>query len=409
MSKLLNKNTIVLADQAVFSGGSFLITVLLARTFEPSEFGLYSSITLFNYAVVSLLNALIIQPLQVSLGKVENQKTYVSFNFWMQLILVSLISFGLSVLMGFKIELLKDFSQLGVGVLIYFTGFVLHDYFRKLFLAKADTQNAFIIDFITTFSHISVLIFVYFNHTISFEVTMYYIGLCYIPACVYSVFRIKPTFNELSSWKSYGLMHIQQGSWLLLTTLTQWWSSNLFIVTTGFYFGKTALGAFRLVQTLFGLLNLVLQTFENYVLPEASRKLAISPSDAKKYLFGITKKSGFIFGVILSVLFVFAKQIITLVGGAKYADFAYIVQGMSILYVFIFIAYPIRLSIRMLVLNSRFFAGYVLSLIFSLLTFRYLLKEFNVTGAIIGLIASQIITMIYWQFILIKNKFVLWK
>ena len=169
------------------------------------------------------------------------------------------------------------------------------------------------------------------------------------------------------------------------------------------------MGAFRLVQTLFGLLNLVLQTFENFVLPEASRKFTVSHSDAKSYLVGITKKSGILFGVVLIGLFLFAKQIIVLVGGEKYQDFAYIVQGMSILYVFIFIGYPIRLSIRMLVLNSRFFAGYVFSLIFSLLTFKFLLKEFHVIGAIIGLIASQFITLVYWQYILIKNKFVLWK
>lgn len=409
MSKLINKNTIVLADQAVFSGGSFLITVLLARSFEPGQFGLYSSITLFNYAIVSLLNAVIIQPLQVSLGKVEHQKSYISFNFWAQLILVALISFGLSVLMGFNFDFLKDFTKLGWGVLIYFTGFILHDYFRKLFLAKADTKSAFIIDFITTIAHITILSLVYFKHAFSFELTMYYIGLCYIPACIISIIKIKPTFKNLTSWNSYLLMHIQQGSWLLLTTLTQWWSSNLFIVTTGYYFGKTALGAFRLVQTLFGLLNLVLQTFENFVLPEASRKLAVSQADAKQYLVGITKKSGILFGIILTILFIFSKQIIVLVGGEKYQDFAYIVQGMSILYVFIFIGYPIRLSIRMLVLNSRFFAGYVISLIFSLITFRYLLQEFRVNGAIIGLIASQIITLAYWQFILFKNKFVLWK
>jgi len=29
MKKLLNKNTIVLLDQAVFSGGSFLITIMI--------------------------------------------------------------------------------------------------------------------------------------------------------------------------------------------------------------------------------------------------------------------------------------------------------------------------------------------------------------------------------------------
>ncbi len=408
MSKL-NKNTIVLADQAVFSGGSFLITVLLARSFEPVEFGLYSSITLFNYAVVSLLNAAIIQPLQVSLGNVEDQRSYISFNLCTQLVLILLLTIGLTALMGLNFDFLKDFTKLGYGVLIYFTGFLIHDYFRKLFLAKADTTSAFIIDSVTTTSHISILTIVYFKHSFSFESTMYYIGLCYIPAVIISLFKIRPTFSNLASWKGYLIMHAQQGSWLVLTTLTQWWSSNLFIVTTGYYFGKTALGAFRLVQTLFGLLNLVLQTFENYVLPEASRKLAISHSDAKKYLLGITKKSGILFGVILTVLFLFAEQIIVLVGGNKYQEFAYIVQGMSILYVFIFIGYPIRLSIRMLVLNSRFFAGYVFSLLFSLLSFQYLLKEFHVIGAIIGLIASQIITLAYWQYILIKNKFVLWK
>ena len=409
MSKFLNNNTIVLADQAVFSGGSFLITVLLARSFEPTQFGLYSSITLFNYAIVSLLNSVIIQPLQVSLGKVKHTTNYISFNLWSQIILVGIISSGLFLLMRLKLDLLKDFSKLGNGVFIYIIGFLLHDYFRKLFLAKADTKSAFIIDSITTLSHITILSIVFFKHVFSFESTIYYIGLCYIPACLISLLKIKPTIKNFTSWKEYINIHVKQGSWLLLTTLTQWWSSNLFVVTTGFYFGKTALGAFRLVQTLFGLLNLVLQTFENFVLPEASRKFTVSHSDAKSYLVGITKKSGILFGVVLIGLFLFAKQIIVLVGGEKYQDFAYIVQGMSILYVFIFIGYPIRLSIRMLVLNSRFFAGYVFSLIFSLLTFKFLLKEFHVIGAIIGLIASQFITLVYWQYILIKNKFVLWK
>ena len=359
MSKFLNNNTIVLADQAVFSGGSFLITVLLARSFEPTQFGLYSSITLFNYAIVSLLNSVIIQPLQVSLGKVKHTTNYISFNLWSQIILVGIISSGLFLLMRLKLDLLKDFSKLGNGVFIYIIGFLLHDYFRKLFLAKADTK---------------ILSIVFFKHVFSFESTIYYIGLCYIPACLISLLKIKPTIKNFTSWKEYINIHVKQGSWLLLTTLTQWWSSNLFVVTTGFYFGKTALGAFRLVQTLFGLLNLVLQTFENFVLPEASRKFTVSHSDAKSYLVGITKKSGILFGVVLIGLFLFAKQIIVLVGGEKYQDFAYIVQGMSILYVFIFIGYPIRLSIRMLVLNSIFFAGYVFSLIFSLIKLNFIIK-----------------------------------
>ena len=56
---------------------------------------------------------------------------------------------------------------------------------------------------------------------------------------------------------------------------------NLFIVTSGVYLGVAALGAFRLVQSLFGILNLVLQTFENYVLPQASVKYNESATKAK--------------------------------------------------------------------------------------------------------------------------------
>jgi len=67
------------------------------------------------------------------------------------------------------------------------------------------------------------------------------------------------------------------------------------------------------------------------------------------------------------------------------------------------------LCIRMLVLNKNFFIGYLLSLAFSLLFFNYFLSNFGLSGAILGLAISQLILIIYWQFVLSKNNFLLWK
>ena len=127
------------------------------------------------------------------------------------------------------------------------------------------------------------------------------------------------------------------------------------------------------------------------------------------YLNSITKKSGFLFGVVLLVLFVFSEQVMRLSGGEKYLSYSYIVKGMVILYAFIFIGYPIRLSIRLLILNRVFFVGSLLSFFFSLFSFDYLLKNWGINGAVAGLIVSQLIVLTYWQIILIKHKFVLWK
>jgi O-antigen/teichoic acid export membrane protein len=112
---------------------------------------------------------------------------------------------------------------------------------------------------------------------------------------------------------------------------------------------------------------------------------------------------------MLAILFFFSSDVIQLVGGEQYVPYSFIVKGMVFLYVFIFLGYPIRIAIRILVLNKVFFTGYLLSFVFSLITFYFLLSEFEMNGAIIGLISAQVVTLGYWQFVLKKHNFILWK
>jgi len=410
IKRIFNKNFIVLLDQAVFSGGSFVTTIILARfLLSTLDFGLFSSLLLFNYAVVSVLNALIIQPLQVSISKQVDQKSYVSFSFITQVLLIVILALSLQVLNALKIDLLSSFRGFEGAVILYIIGFLMNDYFRKLFLAKSEVVNAFLVDFLTIGSQLILLFVLWYNSESEFSTVVFYLGFSYLPGLIYSLFVVGYKMPDLDLFKEYVLLHFHQGKWLLLTSITQWWSSNLFVVFSGLFLGVEMLGAFRLVQSLFGVLNLILQTFENFVLPEAARKLVESKEIAKKYLLRISLKSSVIFGIMLAVLFFFSSTVIQLVGGEKYVPYSFIVKGMVLLYVFIFLGYPIRIAIRILVLNKVFFTGYLLSFLFSLITFYFLLIEFGMNGAIVGLISAQIITLGYWQFVLKKHNFILWK
>lgn len=405
---MTSKKQLVLLDQMIFSGGSFMMTMLLARVLGPDDFGYYSSIVLCNYGLISLFSALVIQPFQVSVAKFT-ESTYTSFSFWMQMSLVTIVILTAIIIWSSGFKPLGELIDLPIGIAFFFGGFVMHDYFRKAFLAKQQISIVLFTDCLSvSLQVIASLVFWFGSWKSIAEITLV-LGLTYLPGFIISVVFIKPTITDLGRWAVYAREHIRQGKWLLVTTVLQWWSGNIFVVASGVILGVRTLGVFRLVQSLFGVLSLLFQTFENYALPEASRILSISPAQARLYLRNISAQAAIGFGIILVLLSVFATEAITLIGGPEYADYAFIIQGMAMLYALIFIGYPIRISIRILVMNRVFFIGYLFAFVFSLLSYKYLLNRWDVSGVIAGLIFSQLILIIYWQYMLVKKQFILWK
>ncbi|MCP2871650.1 hypothetical protein, partial [Salmonella enterica] len=82
-----------------------------------------------------------------------------------------------------------------------------------------------------------------------------------MPAGVWCIFQLKPTLQESVVWNVFFRYHRKEGLWLGLVSLVQWGSANLFIVPMGLFVSIESLGAFRLVQSLFGVLNILFQTF----------------------------------------------------------------------------------------------------------------------------------------------------
>jgi O-antigen/teichoic acid export membrane protein len=395
--------TWVLADQALYSGTNFILTLFLAKQMHIADFGLFSTVVILTYLALSFMNAILIQPFQVAVATVSNKKEYYVFLFLGLVILLVLFMF-LAWIPAFFIKA-KAFHFFDVAFFI--VAYLFQDFFRKLFLAIGKIKWVLAID--ALFLILVALGFYFSFSKINLETALNVMALSNFISGASGLFFIIKIFEFPLSWKSFLIDHVQQAKWLLSVAALQWASSNFFVLVSGIYLGIEALAALRLVQSFFGILNVVLQTVENYYIPKMASLYHENVEKAKAALLKTTAYGALIFGSMLLVLFVFASEIIVLAGGNSYEKYAFVVRIMACLYFFIFLSYPFRIMIRVMLLNKSFFIGYLLSFVVSVASFHVLLHFLGLSGAIIGLMLNQIIMLIYWQTQLKKNHFLLWK
>ncbi len=402
---LFSSPTLVLLDQVIYSGSNFLLMLFLAQKLDLRSFGLFSTLMLFVYLAMSITTAMVIQPFQISYLKVEQKKQYFVFAGLGILILTVLFVILIKLLLAI-VPLFSEYNSFGNDIAFFTFGLLVQDFFRKTFLGLCQIKKSLLID--SAFL-ILILILFYFNKDgIQLSNTLWIISFSNIVSSLPGIIYFIKNYETPTSWRLFLDNHIQQGKWLVYISFLQWGSSNFFILVSGIYLGIEALGALRLVQSVFGVLGVALIAIENYVLPKVIYFHQQSVSKAKKYLIDISLIGLAIFGTILTFIFIFSDEIIILTGGLKYQKYGYVVKIMSILYLFIFLNYPIRIAIKTLVLNKIFFHGYVISFVLSVVTFHFFLNYFGLYGAVAGLAINQFVMTLYWQKQLKKNQFQLW-
>ncbi|RFC55043.1 lipopolysaccharide biosynthesis protein [Brumimicrobium aurantiacum] len=404
MMKLLkNSKVVILLDQAIFSGTSFILTILLAQILSMENFGQFAMFILGIHLLVSGIGAFIIQPFQVLFAKENNHQQYTTFVFWFQILAITCVA-----LLSFCIHLIFP-SLFPIFLIAYGTGFLIHDFGRRLLLVLNKPMATLLFDGV---SALLSLIAIYLFSSLSvqnLDSLFAVLSFSYLSSFILLINIIRPSMLTQSFVFQGLLKHWREGKWYFFTVISQWWASNLFVVASGIYLGTAALGALRLAQSLMGVLNILLQTFENYILPLTAKKLNDHPEEGLNYVVGISRKAGLLFIPVLVVVFLFAEPLIVLAGGSEYASYAFTLKGMTILYFIIFLSQPIRLFIRAMLLNNHFFYGYLISLSFSLIFAHTLLSSYGLMGAILGLSISQILLITYWTIILQKKKIHLWK
>jgi O-antigen/teichoic acid export membrane protein len=408
MRTLGSDHSKVLFDQAIFSGMNFLCSIVFARILGLTEFGIYSSIILLSYLVISASSAIIVQPMQTLYSSIKDKSKYISAIIGLQGLIVLVIMVIIEMAFAIGESYFSDIAPYCNAVCFFIAMTMIFDFLRKKLLIEDQINTTLLTDMILAVFQVGIIIFAFNNDTTAVQLIML-LGCAYLPIILFHTLYAQvqyPTIKEiLVYWKS----HYKQAKWLLPTAVIQWSSSNFFVAASGLLISVEALGAFRLVQSIFGIFNIFLQSFESYILPQASKLYHSSANESKVYLKNISVKSLIGFGGLLVGMFIFSDQILRLVGGAQYDGYGYVVKGMTLLYFIIILNYPFRISIRIMMMDHLFFGAYLASFVFSVLAAHILLSEFQLIGAMIGLTVNQLIMMAIWHYYLNKNSFTIWK
>ena len=412
--KLINRlkkdknKLLVIVDQIIVSGGNFALGLVLIRTLGLADYGLYAVLWMGVLFALSLHQAFITKPLMtLAIDKTkEIQQNYFNQLWWIQMVFSGIVLLGITGItqichsLGLTTTWLIYLPLMTLLAIVY----LLQDFLKKTFFIKKSYQQPLLMDgliYSLLFAGLAGLSWLGKNQLLpSLYVLLgsYFIGLSLFSK---DVFKKYDRFAQ-DNWQTIIKTHYHFSSWLLGTSILQWFSGNFFLITAASILGTTAVGAVRMGQNIVGLCHVLFLAMENIVPVEAAQLfLQKGTNGLTKYLKSSSKKLGVMLIIVLSSMALAATSLIQLLYGASFIAYSYVVWGYCWLYFFVFFGYPARYFFRTLRFTKPIFIAYCISALFSLVVAVPMVQTWGIMGVLMGLIGSQIMTLLVYGYFMV--------
>jgi len=391
-----------ITDQMLVSGSHFLIGIIVARALGLAGFGIFAVAWMVVLFANSLQQAFILTPMMTFAPQKEKtaKKDYLS-DLWILQIGVALIAMSVTFAFCWSSQFFSpEWNLISLTKVLPLTIFLflIHDFLRKQFYVNENLKAALALDFLAYTPQLIFLAFSYMTNTLVLAKSLWFINAGYLIAILFNMRHT--TGIDSSSTKTLKRtcsQHWQFAKWLVGKTLLQWFSGNLFIITAATLLGPAAVGAIRLAQNVMGIVNVFFIAIENYIPIQAAKIYAQQGKIALfNYLKTITLQGGILSTILVAAILLLAPLIIKILYGITDPSSILLLRGFAILSLIVFIGIPIRFAIRTLEQTKSIFIAYTLSTTFSFTCAYPIVKNWGLTGVIIGLITAQAIMQIYY-------------
>lgn len=392
-------------DQAIVSGSNFLLGIILVRLLGLEQYGVFMVGWMAVLFLLSLHQSFFTKPMLTFSAEAEGEELqkYLS-NLW---IIQWMMGWGVLAPIALIAAVFNPFEVpldiFPMFVMSFF--YMIQDFGRKYFFINKNYLGAVWSDIkvygsifcnLLIFNHLGVLSL---QTLVMIMTTGYILGLTsksFWKLCFqFKTNEIIPTIKR----------HYHFSIWLLGTSVMQWFSSNFFIVAAAGVLGASAVGILRIGQNIIGLTHVLFLGMENVIPTEASRQfLKNGKAGLVTYIKSVSLKAGIVVALILGTMSLAAPQLLTLFYGPEYADQSFVVVWYCLLYVFVFFGYPARFLLRTLHETRPIFIAYVITAVICSVTAYPIVQFFGIIGCLVGLLFTQIITLLVYFFFL-NQKF----
>ncbi len=387
-----------LMDQMMVSATNFLMSVVIIRLLGLDVFGVMTIMLLVVLFFQSIQNAYILSPVQTLYHQRNNPREYARHSFATQCI------FGLISALAAVAFLLvfRHYSDVEYGNDIIIPVFFLvlsrqiQEFIRRYGFTVGTPLPVFINDIIAYGAYVPILLILYFIEMLNLSSALWSLTILTMLACLHGLtFLPSPSFTRET--KEIAVEHAQYSKWLVGTASLQWLSGDYFIFMTSVVMGTTSVGILRAVERIMAVLNILILTIEN-IYP--SKAAAAYKEQYKAGLWvcvkSMYKREGLAILAISIVLCVFAEPMLALIYGENMREHGYLLQFFALAYMFTFIRLPMHIILRTCHRTRPIFASFCVTALFSLATAKWLITDYGLNGAAVGIVVTRILTALWY-------------
>ena len=409
-SSWVGKGALTLLDQALTSGSSFFVSILLARMLSVMEYGVYSlAVSVFLFTS-SFQNALLLEPMGVfgSSSYRSKQRLYLAAVTRINLVLCTAVSVLLAV-----VALLYRFSThntvvftalLGVS-LVYTTPVLLFWLWRRAAYLRLTPGIAMRGSCVYAAIIFTGLYCVKHDNWLSPFSAFLLQGVAAATASVVLIRSVMPTRQAGGSALSTSAVfkcHWEYGKWVVATSVGYWLTTGAYYIFVGLFLPLERVAELRALQNLSLPVNQFLAAQTNLLLPLASAQFADRGLAALRKitnLFTILFTTSAL--AYLLILVLFGSRLMSLIYPASYIYLAYLLPLSALPVVLIAAAQGTVIGLWAKRLPREVFWGYSISGVVSLPLGILLTRYAGLTGALIALSSSAAVFLLV---ILYRNR-----
>jgi O-antigen/teichoic acid export membrane protein len=390
------KELSALVDQALVSGSNFLTNVILARALGVSEYGVFALSWTCVLFANSLQWAFVVTPM-MSVGPKQDEGDRPGY--FGAVLLQEVVFAGLSALAVFCGVILVNIyipqwnlKHLSFPLAFATVSYQVQDFLRRYFFSVRSSKRALVCDAVSYLTQLPIILVLTRLPYFSVSLALWIIGTTSLGGFAVAFRWFERCSLDLVTLKRTCIRHWKISRWIAPSAFMQWSSGNLFAMAAPIYYGTAAAGILRASQNIVGVAHIWFLGLDNVVPAEAARIMHLSGVDASfAYIKRVLFRWGLITLIFVSVIAAFPTFWLHLTYGDKYTSYGYVLQLYAAMYAVVFLAGPLRAALQALEYTAPIFWSYSAMTVFSILAAGPFAKRLGLTGAILGMIATQVI------------------
>lgn len=392
-----------LFEQFTYSVQSFFILIVASKVLSNYEFGLFNIISLASVLASAVLISITFSPMvplrvKLLINQVSDYDSMVVVIslFYALLLLILSCSY-------FLYEGSDFFLSLSLGG--YFSLRVCHEFVRRYLIVIERAFDALLMNLLA-------IVFLFFLYIYDFELNLtlqqfiFFFSACYLFILLIQlnyVFIKNKSIKTNIYTKELMLLHIKESKWLFFSSLLQIFSANYFLVALVNIQGGFQLAVFRSIQNITNLFNPLISYFDNSIYVELCRNKNIS---SERYVLRKLIKFILLLSPILLTINLFSRDILKFLYNDKISEYWVLTPIFSMSVIVVIMTTFFRIYLRSKSINSSSFWAYIVITAIAFSTSTHLVTKYGVLGASIGVLATQVVFLLFicTHFIYEKNR-----